>query len=282
MVELRETRGAGDNRALIGFFVLTFVLSWAVWVPVMTGSFGLPGITFPPAGLVGAIMPGIAALVVAWRTHALRALVRQIAVWRVSWRWYAAAALVMPAMIAIVFFGSSALRGSWLPSPEVSLGAVAFMLVLQLPNTLGEELGWRGFALPRLAARYGWLPAALVLGGIWAAWHLPYWISAPNVHQYGAMAVVLFFAMPVSGSLFFAWIYRETHSVLLPWIAHLATNVAIAFMPLSSEQIGDLWPQAAYTVLVLALGLFAAVQLRTERAESVQPGAGNTRARVAT
>ena len=152
-------------------------------------------------------------------------------------------------------------RGSPLPAPAVSVGAVLFMVAIQLPNTLFEELGWRGFALPRMARSMGWLGASLALGVIWAAWHLPYWISAPNVHQYGAVAVVLFFVMPVAASVFLAWMYRDTGSVLLTWMTHLSINVSIAFMPLSSEDIGNLWPQAAYTALIVALGVFAGLRL---------------------
>jgi membrane protease YdiL (CAAX protease family) len=230
----------------------------------MTGSFGWPGITFPPSGLVAALMPGIAAIAVsAWvgGRRMVGELLRQVGVWRVSPRWYAAAVLVIPAIVAVSWVASSAFRGAWLPSPEVTVGAVAVMILIQIPNTLAEEIGWRGFALPRLAQRYGWFLASIVLGVIWAIWHLPYWISAPNVHLYGVMAIVLFLVMPVAVSMFFAWMYRATRSVLLTWLAHLSTNVAIAFMPLSSESIGSLWPQALYTTLILALGVVSAIKL---------------------
>lgn len=266
-VELRKTTprpDVSDVRALVWFFVLTFALSWAIWIPVMTASFGLPGITFPPSGLVAALMPGIAAIVIAARMgggSAVRALLRQLTVWRVGVRWYAAAVLIGPAFIAIAFVASSLWRGSWLPAPEVTIAAVVSMILIQTPNTLSEEVGWRGFALPRMAAKLGWLRASLILGFIWGAWHLPYWISAPNVHLYGAGAVALFFVIPVSGSLFFAWIYRATRSVLLAWLAHLSINVTIAFMPLAGEDVGSLWPQAMYTVLILGLGIFAATRL---------------------
>ncbi|HET7419354.1 MAG TPA: type II CAAX endopeptidase family protein [Candidatus Dormibacteraeota bacterium] len=256
----------GTHRlALIGFFVLTFALSWTIWVPVMTASFGWPGFSLPPAGLLGALMPGVAAIAVTasvggWA--AVRALLRQLTVWRVDVRWYAAAVLLIPAIIGATFVVSSALRGSWLPTPEITFGAVAFMLVLQIPNTLAEELGWRGFALPRMAALTGWLPASLGLGVIWAAWHLPYWISAPNVHLYGAAAIGLFFAMPVAASVFLAWMYRATGSVLLTWLTHLCINVTIAFLPLSSETIGSLWPQGLYTALIVGVGVVAALRLR--------------------
>ncbi|HYM97887.1 MAG TPA: CPBP family intramembrane glutamic endopeptidase [Candidatus Sulfotelmatobacter sp.] len=249
---------------LVAFFLLTFAMSWLVWVPVMTASFGWPGWAFPPAGLVGAIMPGIAALIVAaivGRWKEVRALLRQVTVWRVSIRWYAAALALVPVLIGVAYLGSSLWRGSFLPAPELSVGALVFMIAIQIPNTLSEELGWRGFALPRMAGAFGWLGASLILGVIWATWHIPYWISAPNVHQYGFAAVALFFVMPVSASVFLAWMYRETKSVLLTWLTHLSINVSIAFMPLSSEQIGNLWPQALYTVLIVVVGAIAARQL---------------------
>ena len=266
-----QRREGFDTSAVVAFFLLTFILSWAIWVPVMTASFGLPGITFPPSGLVAALMPGIAAIVIAaWfggRSQVL-ALLRQVTVWRVSPGWYATAVLLIPAIVAIIFIASSAWRGSWLPAPQVTAGAVAFMVLIQIPNTLAEEIGWRGFALPRMASRLGWLPAALVLGVIWATWHLPYWISAPNVHLYGPMSVVLFFAMPVAASVFLAWMYRDTRSVLLTWLTHLSINVAIAFMPLASEDTGSLWPQALYTAAMIGLGIFAGVRLMARKESS--------------
>jgi len=253
-----------DRRVLIAFFVLTFLLSWAIWVPVMTSSFGWPGFAFPPAGLVGALMPGVAALLVLGLTAGwtgIRSLLKQVLVWRVDVRWYAAAVLAVPALVGIVFFVSGWWRGAPLPAPPVTVGAVLLMVAIQLPNTLFEELGWRGLALPRMSRSFGWLGASLLLGVIWAAWHLPYWVSAPNVHKYGALAVVLFFAMPVAASVFLGWMYRETGSVLLTWLTHLSINVAVAFMPLSSEEIGDLWPQAAYTVFMVGLAVFAGLRL---------------------
>jgi membrane protease YdiL (CAAX protease family) len=143
-----------------------------------------------------------------------------------------------------------------------------------LDDPLFEELGWRGFALPRMARSFGWLGASLVLGVIWAAWHVPYWVSAPNVHQYGPIAVALFFVMPVAASVFLAWMYRDTGSVLLTWLTHLSINVTIAFMPLSSEDIGNLWPQAAYTVFIAALAVFAG--LRLARSAGRSDAAGRT------
>jgi hypothetical protein len=145
------------------------------------------------------------------------------------------------------------------------------MVLIQTPNTLFEEIGWRGYALPRMAGTLGWLRGSLVLGVIWAAWHLPYWLSAPNVHQYGPVAVALFFIMPVSGSVFVAWMYRSTGSLLLCWLWHLSTNTAIAFLPLASEQIGNLWPQALYTVLTVCVSLVAGLQLARTESSATQP-----------
>lgn len=257
-----------NRRELIAFFVLTFILSWAIWVPVMTRSFGLPGLAFPPAGLVGALGPGLAAMAVVLARGGwpeLRKLVGQIGVWRVGIRWYAAALLV-PALIGVVFMGAGIWRGAWLPAPAFSAGALATMILIQVPNTLFEEIGWRGFSLPRMAPLLGWLGSSLLIGVIWAAWHLPYWISAPNVHQYGVASVALFFAMPVSASMFLALMYRQTRgSVLLTWLTHLAINVTIAFMPLSSEDIGDLWPQTIYTIGIVVIGVICAVKLATRR-----------------
>jgi len=80
--------------------------------------------------------------------------------------------------------------------------------------------------------------------------------------------------MPVAASVFLGWMYRETGSVLLTWLTHLSINVAVAFMPLSSEDIGDLWPQAAYTVFMVGLAVFAGLRLARSARGSDAAGRG--------
>ena len=254
----------GNSRVVTLFFVLTFVLSWAVWAPAMFESFGWPGFTIPGYGLIGALMPGIAALIVAAVTGGRAGageLWRQAQVWRVGAGWYGFAVLLRPAMIVAVFVGFGLWRGSPLPATEFSLGALLVMALIQTPNTLLEEIGWRGFALPRLAEKRGWLFAALLLGVVHGSWHLPYWLSSPDVREYGVLALAMWFVMVLVATPLFVWLYRNTRSVLLCWLLHLSTNTALAFLPLSSTSMGSLWPLAVDILLVGALAAGACYSL---------------------
>ena len=113
------------------------------------------------------------------------------------------------------------------PSPLIGWNAVlipsiAFIYHFFFANTLGEEVGWRGFALPRLQARYSPLVASLIIALIWFAWHLPLkWMSPPDTIPY------LFYALTfIPQSIFLTWIYNRTHgSILAVGIAHISNNI---------------------------------------------------------
>jgi membrane protease YdiL (CAAX protease family) len=113
--------------------------------------------------------------------------------------------------------------GSW---PAFGRDALLMMLpaiLVSTPFQAGEEIGWRGYALPRLAARFGLARASLVLGVLWAFWHLPqfYIADADSYHQsFGVWA-----AQVVAMSVAFAWLYARTGgSLLLVMLLHAAIN----------------------------------------------------------
>jgi uncharacterized protein len=252
-----------SGRVITLFFLLTFALSWAIWVPAMTESFGWPGYSIPGFPLLGAVMPGVAATILAaimGGRKGVGTLWRKVKVWRVDGKWYGVAVFLRPAIVIAAFLGLSAWQGSLLPSTEFSIAALITMLLIQTPNTLLEEVGWRGFALPRMAEKWGWLPAALLLGAIHGAWHLPYWLSQTDIHVYGALAIAMWYLMVLVATPLFVWLYRTTQSVLVCWLLHLSTNTILAFLPLSSASMGSLWPLA---VDILIVGGIAVVACRS-------------------
>jgi len=158
------------------FFGLTFALSWAAMVPwLLAGGDDIPWFTFGPmaAALVTAALTGGVA--------GLKVLLRRQVHWRVGLGWYAVAlglpiALELATVALNVAFGAQA--PAWERMSSWSSILISFVLYTFLSGPLGEELGWRGFALPRLLGRfangtYGALAASPVLGVIHAAWHLP-------------------------------------------------------------------------------------------------------------
>jgi membrane protease YdiL (CAAX protease family) len=161
----------------------------------------------------------------------VRALLRQVLRWRVRPRWYAIA-LGGPLLLAFACVAFYLATGGTLPTavplplPIWLLLPIYLIFVGLFTGGLDEELGWRGYALPRLQQRYGALTASLILGVIWAGWHLPNWFL-PDSNQ-AAISFPIFVAGAVALSIILAWLYNSTGgSLLLVILAHTILDVAI-------------------------------------------------------
>jgi CAAX protease family protein len=140
--------------------------------------------------------------------------------------------------------------------PEISLALIGLVIVkflyqLFFFNATGEEVGWRGFALPRLQTRTSPLIAAVVIGFFWATWHFFLW-------QAEGSPVLSFrfwlekYALHILASLFIVWIYNRAHgSILVAGVTHAAANTVMAFIPLRSMQGLYLTWTAAALVMIL-------------------------------
>lgn len=236
------------------FLALAFALSWAVWIPAWLASLGLGFDLFktPAVGLVGALGPGLAALLAAGLTQGRRDLgdlLGRLRIWRVGPQWYLFVLLMGPVILGVVYlvYGVPAEA----PLRTLSVGWLGVAVLIQLLNTLAEELGWRGYLLPRLRDRFTWLAAAALFGPIHALWHMPYWLSQSMAQASGLQSVVLSVVIVLAGAFIFTYLYERTRgSVLLAWLLHLAINVSSMTMPNSPEVYGgSLAPLALYTLL---------------------------------
>lgn len=186
--------------------------------------------------LGGAYAPAGAALALtAWNdgTEGVRKLLRPILRVDVPARYYVFATLyivvVKGAAAALVF----AISGTWPLIDTKSLAIIPFAILVSTPFQAGEEIGWRGYALPRLAARMGFARAGLLLGLIWAFWHLPqfYIPDADTYHQ----SFPIWAAQLVAISVAFAWLYVRTGgSLLLTMLLHASINNAKDIVPSAS------------------------------------------------
>jgi uncharacterized protein len=214
---------------LVTFFLLAFGITWIVWVPRAAGV---------PVGVVGDAWtwtPAIAALLAAALTGgraAVRDLGARLVRWRIGWQWYLVVILGPIAFSLAVAGIYVLLGGSWADAAPLALreGPLLllplFLLILALTDGLGEELAWRGFALPRLLTRYNALVASLVLGVLWGLWHLPLvWTEGATVYQ---LPVWLFLMDVTAKSVLFSWVFLHTRgSVLLAMLLHAATNLFV-------------------------------------------------------
>jgi len=226
------------THALLVYFLLTFGLTWPIMLAEVLGSRGVIPFRLTLAGpgllltLFVAYGPTIAALLVTGVLSGragLRTLLRRLLIWRVGWLWYAAA-LLLPGLIG---FGAMALhlwRGG---TPDV-WPSFAWTMLLTFPISLlvrgvvnGEEIGWRGFALPRLQQRWQALTASLLLGGVWALFHLPIvFVRGDGVlGSQNSMNPLAFLIEVLAGAILMTWLFNNTQgSLLIAYLYHAAVN----------------------------------------------------------
>ena len=210
------------------FFAIALGFTWLLQLPAvlaMQGVIAGPVERYMPLGGLGAFGPLVAAILAAWfeaGRAGVRGLFARVGIWRVGPHWYAVALGIFAALYVA---GSAVFRalggtepGRWLYPPENGLHVTAMVLI-----PLVEEPGWRGFALPRLQARYGALAASLILGVLWAFWHTMMFI----VQGANPFIFAVSMANIIAGSVIFSWIYNRTRgSLLLAVLAHLGAHLS--------------------------------------------------------
>src|SRR5262245_19791430 len=178
--------------ALLGFFFLTYALAWTCWTASLALSRNagpLPPalVGLRPLFLLGTFAPGLIALALTARAGGragVQALLRRILQWQVGARWYVFAVGYMAAIKLIAAILHRLVTGSW---PQFGPTPWYIMLLAIMISTwvqAGEEVGWRGYALPRLAARLGLGWSSILLGVIWACWHQPLFLL-PGTDTFG-------------------------------------------------------------------------------------------------
>jgi len=186
-------------------------------------------------------------------------LLKRFLIWRVGWRWYAAL-LIIPLvdltgiLLHAAFtrttpdWGSARLvRLSGL-SPNLVLFALLTFVIDAVAN--GEEIGWRGYALPRLQNRYHALYSAIVIGLVWSLWHIPLWIRSWNPTAFAWYTVGV-----LAKSVFITWIYNNTGgSLLLPTLCHAMWNTMGSLLPLTATvSPGDIGTLAVIILVEVAV-----------------------------
>lgn len=227
---------------LAGFFVLAYALTWPL-IPLVSVS---PLLGFP--ALFGPALAAIIVSTVADGRPGLKDLLGRTVRWRVGARWYAVA-LGLPAVLALTAAGMHLLLGA--PTP-VEFGGLSVLSFVVFVLIVGEELGWRGYALPKLLARRSALTASLILGALWGAWHLPTFF-VPGAPQYG-LPFSAFVLLTMAYSVLIGWVYVHSRgSVLIAMLMHGAINLSQGFF------LGGVDPAREYWLLAAAYGAAAIV-----------------------
>jgi uncharacterized protein len=213
------------------YFVLALAVTWVLWWLAVLDARGLISVPIPAQPL-GAFGPLVAAVIVTAQESGragLRSLLGRILQWRVAPIWYGVAVLG-PILLYLAALALEVVAlGGQPPSLGALIGVVPILVIITLYMVffvaLGEEVGWRGYALPALQARYGALVASVILGAMWALWHLPLFFN-PDLH-YSNLPFVLQLAFQIAAAILFTWVFNFTGgSVLIAILMHAVLNAS--------------------------------------------------------
>ena len=271
-----------ESHPVLTYFVVTFVISWGGFVLVV-GPGGFPGApeqfeTLLPfvawAMLAGPSIAGILLTGLVSGKAGLRELLSRLLRWRVGARWYALALLPAPILAAATLFIFSISSTIFTADDKA---AVLLSGIVAGISTVLEEVGWTGFAVPRLRLRYSALTTGLIVGVLWGAWHFlqGLWISGTFS---GALPLAIFLplnsfcsiAQLTAYRILLVWIYDRTGSLLVTTLMHasLSASTVIIFRP---EATGVSFLTYCW-VLTAALWLVVAVVAAANRGQlSQQP-----------
>jgi uncharacterized protein len=241
---------------LVSFFVMAYAFTWLVWAPWVLGEDGAGllsiNISQTASGYLNATAilagPTLSAFIMTATTEGregVRRLLGRLVLWRVGFRWYLFALLGVPLIMLVgtmIYSGDLPNLGA-LGGPSYLLSYLGtYALVVVLGGPLFEEIGWRGFALPRMERLHGPILASVILGVLWALWHLPEFLVptwAASSGGGGILGITLFIVTAVTFTIVITWVFNNTRaSVLLAILVH--TSIDAFTVPL-----GEIFPARA-------------------------------------
>lgn len=218
---------------LLRFFALAYAVMWICFLTVALVPVPAHTALGQALLLFGAFAPSLAALWLTARAEGgpgVSALLSGVIRWRVAARWYLFAAIYTVVIKLTVAVIHRVATGAWPRFGAEAWYVIPLAILFSTPFQAGEEIGWRGYALPRLAARFGLSRASLLLGLIWGCWHLPqFFIREADTYRQSFFVYVL----GVSAlSVVIAWLWERTgRSLLLPMLFHAAWNNSKDIVP---------------------------------------------------
>jgi membrane protease YdiL (CAAX protease family) len=234
------------SNAALKFFLITFAITWTLWslsaymATIAHSSAGLLALLLLPGTFTPAFV-AVALTAQAEGRDGVGALLHRLLYWRVGLRWYVFSVSYMVAIKLTAAAVHRVVVGSW-----PGFGSVTWYLMLAatvfstaIGGQAGEEIGWRGYALPRLADRFGRAGSSVMLGVIWAVWHLPLFFITGADLKGQSFTIFLLAVPPLSVAI--AWLYWHTNgSLLLTMLIHAAINNTTGIVP-SSVPAANPW-----------------------------------------
>ena len=243
------------NNPVLTYFIITFTISWGGTILVMSGSGGIPttkeqfDMQLPIAILLMLVGPSAAGLLLTGIVYGradFRDLLSRLLKWRVSLRWYAIALLTAPIVLMATLLALSLTSPVYLPgifTMNDKVGRLISGMMAGLAVGFFEELGWTGFAVPRLRLRYSILTTGLIVGVLWGAWHIMGQVIMASGTYSGALPLQVFLIANTISLLIgqlpafrilMVWVYDRTGSLLVAMLMHVTyTAATMIFAPLA-------------------------------------------------
>ena len=250
------------RKDLITFYLIVFGLSWAIFFTI-----------FFIEKSTGNKMPrgfqAIAALAVfggtilsSWKSDGkvgVKELLKRCFLFKVSWKWYTII------FIPMILIGISVAIAQFFETFEVGTNPIGNLLIglvlITIFMVFGEEIAWRGYALPKFQRHYSALKSSLITGFLWGIWHLPIWLIEPE-RAWGlpfVLAFVIFTIGNIAFTVFYAFITNSTKgSILICALYHAAGNVLIGWLNYPDEF--DKYTIPIFTILLVLLA-FAIIKI---------------------
>ncbi len=250
------------------FFLLTFLFSWLMWLPGILLTYELVGSGSTISALddagkwIGGLGPSLIAVILTFKINGrsgVKHLLRRALNFRLG-RWHAPTWLLIPVLLGVghllnsVLFGASGPQSGLLREPWWIPVVFLLFFVLQI----GEELGWRGFALDRLQKRWSALTASIVVGCTWVAWHLPMFLAEGFGHHDNQLPIVQFAITLVTVSILMTWLQNNVGGSLIPaFVLHTYINLSSEVIPMIDKTNETQNDATAWTIANVVLVLVA-------------------------
>lgn len=266
---------------LLFYFFLTYTFSWIITIPILLSTWNIiPGdysLGFYIKQWVG---PALAAIIMTRVTEGqtgLLGLRQRIRHWRAGWQLYVFILLGFPVLILL---GIIVQQGGLSNLQDFDLRELGnypvYFIGIFFGTGLPEEIGWRGFALPRMQKRYGPLWSSLILGAMWAFWHvlsflLPAHGGGPGVNLVASFVnFIVFLLMVVALTIIFTWVFNHTQgSILIASLVHTAVDAPqLVWAPLflevgaANSTAGEMGLNLSYLIVFGVLALLVLVLTR--------------------
>ncbi|MGE5106357.1 MAG: CPBP family intramembrane glutamic endopeptidase [Sphingobacteriales bacterium] len=251
-----------QRHPLIVYFTLAYAIAWGgiLLINFWNGFHVFYGQSVLSNGIGKQIMfiwfamlagPGIAGLFLKYIVDGKEGLKQMLSLlvrWKVSIQWYAAALLIMPALVVLVIYSFVFISKNYSPGLMLGTGIGAGLI-----GGFFEEIGWTGFALPKLQLRYTPFVAAIILGLIHAVWHLPadYLGGISFYKELYWLHFLLWIIALTAFRVLAVWIYNHSNSLLLAQITHASfTGSQLIFGPPAVTATEAVLWYAVFTVIL--------------------------------